>query len=357
LNGEQRKRRAIGFAFETTAAITARRNNNPLSSARENDLAVQEIELDRNAMFLPKPPPSANAALFANDSNANNKGNPLQHSDSMPPPVECIPDPLLVAAQHAAVGGNNNNNDIYEDPNNNDNAGIFVGDCYSSVTEEETSLAEDEASLSAVSLGGNTIASGTVSSSKEQQASRYAEWMRCNSQEGVELKAAPPPPGFFSGHLQQQQQQQQQQHTVNNAMQQQDKAMDNHYNLNSFLGNLHRERQHRQSITMQSTTATMNSSPHRRGSSYQSMGSMGLHSNVSGNSHQSCPTTMNNFRDSMDMEVDMDDDNEGCMMTMNTNTTSLNQSNSQSTRGSNSEKGHIPKWKRRVKLPSHSSLY
>ena len=302
-NGE-RKRRAIGFAFE---------------SQMDELLEVEEIELD--PMFDRKPAAVAAAASSQHPKNdvIDNTTNASSHSL---PPVECIPDPLLVAAQHAAVGGNTN--ELSQNHENVNGTGLFVGDCYSSVTEEETSLAEDEASLSAVSLGGNTTTSvggTTMTSSKEGVRSAEFGNRGAASAQDVELKPAPPP--AFARH------------NVNNAMQQYEKASD--YNLNSLLGNLHRERQQRQS------------SPHRRGSSYHSMGSTGMHSNVSGNSHQSCPM---NFAGQMLQDVDMDVDMEG--PTGSISSAHGSQTNSQS--GSDS-RDSVPKWKRRVKLPSHSSLY
>ena len=113
------------------------------------------------------------------------------------PPVDCIPHPLLVAAQHAAGGGmetifrgSNTIGTNAMESSGGTEAGVsfqskdmgnmataasssttitsaqragasdwsvlLMGDCCSSVTEEETSLAEDEASLSAISIGGNT---------------------------------------------------------------------------------------------------------------------------------------------------------------------------------------------------------
>lgn len=50
-----------------------------------------------------------------------------------------------MAAQHAAVGGNIDEQNSNETNNLNKNgAALFVGDCYSPMSEEETSLAEDE---------------------------------------------------------------------------------------------------------------------------------------------------------------------------------------------------------------------
>lgn len=314
-NGE-RKRRAVGVAFETTTGPPNRLGR------LKNDLTVNEIQV--NPMFP--------AADVQNQHNNDDKKHESQKPSMMPPPVECIPDPLLVAAQHAAVGGNRDEPNSDEVNNLNENgAGLFVGDCYSSVTEEETSLAEDEASLSAISIGGNTTTSlgATTMASSKEGIRRCSS--ACSNKTDVELKAAPPP--VF------------QTPNDSNAMQQQEKTS----SLNYFLGNLHRERQQRQS---------MNSSPHRRGSSHHSLGSMGVQSHISGNSHQSLPTyPMNgaicasaNAADSGDMDVDM----EGPTGSMSS--AHASQANSINTSQSGDGKD-VPKWKRRVKLPSHSSLH
>ena len=315
LNGE-RKRRAVGVAFETVAEPPNRLGR------LKNDLTVNEIQVN----------PQFPAAGVQNQSSDGNRLESSQKSSMMPPPVECIPDPLLVAAQHAAVGGNRDEPNSNETNNLNENgAALFVGDCYSSVTEEETSLAEDEASLSAVSIGGNTTTSlgATTMASSKEGIRRCSS--ACSNRTDVELKAAPPP-AFPTPN-------------VSNAMQQQEKTS----SLNYFLGNLHRERQQRQS---------MHSSPHRRGSSYHSLGSMGVQSHISGNSHQSLPNyPMNgaqcasvNVADSGDMDVDM----EGPTGSMSS--AHASQANSVNTSQSGEGKD-VPKWKRRVKLPSHSSLY
>jgi hypothetical protein len=233
---------------------------------------------------------------------------------------------------------------------NEDGAALFVGDCYSSVTEEETSLAEDEASLSAVSLGGNTTTSvggATMASSKEGMVRcpsrgsdagvRRTSTRDADSIKDAELKAAPPP---FR-----------QTHTMMNAMQQHEKASD--YNsLNFFLGSLHKERQQRQSM--------QHSSPHRRGSSYHSLGSMGVHSNISGTSHQSCPNyammqqvQMENTPNSGDIDVDMEGPTGSISSVHGSQSNSVNTNQS----GHESKESGVPKWKRKVNLPSHTSLF
>ena len=120
------------------------------------------------------------------DSNIDGEGRLSMQQKMPPPPIELIPDPLLVAAQHAATGGggtarrgtyNNESAHVAFDPNvpfrvaagtavassskggiaasagmrrvgsvgsgGTGEVGILVmGDCCSSVTEEENSLAE-----------------------------------------------------------------------------------------------------------------------------------------------------------------------------------------------------------------------
>lgn len=111
-------------------------------------------------------------------------------------------------------------------------------------------------SLSAVSIGGNiptSLGATTMASSKGgiRQCSSA-----CSNR--TDAPSAFPTPNVI------------------NVMQQQEKTS----SLNYFLGNLHRERQQRQS---------MHSSPHRRGSSYHSLGSTGVQSHISSNSHQPVP--------------------------------------------------------------------
>eukprot|EP00956_Cyclotella_meneghiniana_P018504 scaffold30900_cov68-Cyclotella_meneghiniana.AAC.3 len=195
-------------------------------------------------------------------------------------------------------------------------------------------LAEDEASLSAISLGGASRGTSTSKDGIARLPSNASD-VGMQHKNSVDLKA---PPSSALGSL----------NNSNNSMQNQRKTSD--YNLNSFLGNLHRERQQRQSIQ---------TSPHRRGSSYHSLGSMGVNSHVSGNSHQSCPTyapVNAGVQVQLDNAGDMDVDMEG--PTGSISSSHVSQTNSASASQSGSEgKGTVPKWKRKVKLPSHSSLY
>ena len=287
---------------------------------KDDGLAVDEIRLGSSSMFR------SPAAQLQNSQNHHGS----QISMMASPPVECIPDPLLVAAQHAAVG---NGDETTQNMDGND-AGLYVGDCYSSVTEEETSLAEDEANLSAISLGGASRGTSTSKDGIARLPSNASD-VGMQHKNSVDLKA---PPSSALGS----------QNNSNNSMQNQRKTSD--YNLNSFLGNLHRERQQRQSIQ---------TSPHRRGSSYHSLGSMGVNSHVSGNSHQSCPTyapVNAGVQVQLDNAGDMDVDMEG--PTGSISSSHVSQTNSASASQSGSEgKGTVPKWKRKVKLPSHSSLY
>jgi hypothetical protein len=338
MNGD-RKRRAIGFMIDTTAGLVME-----TELKEEEDLVVEEIQLDN---------------LLHENAEDNVNGNPESMLSS--PPVECIPDPLLVAAQHAMGSGGGGSDDKSQNMNSDAAATalLFVGDCYSSVTEEETSLAEDEASLSAISVGALSVGNTTMASSKggaqchsvgsDVDVHRTSSQETADSMRDVELKAAPPPqPGYDK-------------HNINNAMQQADKESD--YNsLNRILGGLHRERQHRLS-------AMSSSSPHRRESSFHSLGSMGVCSNVSGNSHQSCPnyycavsqplaslrgrTAESSMMDHAATYADMDVEMEGGATHLPSGSANSSHAGSEDKQSADS----IPKWKRRVNLPSHSSLF
>ncbi|KAL7485688.1 hypothetical protein ACHAW6_011282 [Cyclotella cf. meneghiniana] len=390
LNGD-RKRRAIGFTIDTFNGAMA----GEFTGLKDHDLVVEEIDLDSMLVDHGQPSTDAPNQSF---SYAPSSTEP-QRAMLASPPVECIPDPLLVAAQHAAGGGAFHHTDQNIDTGHGSATEsakglLFLGDCYSSVTEEETSLAEDEASLSAISVGGNT----TTSIGGMTMASSRGGIIRCHgggsevlvgvqkpgskeilhSTKDAGLIAAPPPPASFG------------EHNVNNAMQQQGKSCD--YNsLNHFLGSLHQERQHRKSAV---------TSPHRREASFHSLGSMGVNSNVSGNSHRSCPNYFMNYASApsswrgqtfehsvapMMMMVnggkgpttgllpspgDMDVDTEGPSSTHPTTcsnasvasmygsqTTGSANASQAGSEGKQSTDSGVPKWKRRVKLPSHSSLY
>ena len=158
----------------------------------ESSLEVEESSLGVDSLSL-----DVKLVTFESPHNPTSDivHRPYREQQSMSPPVDCIPDPLLVAAQHAAGGGMGigmgasaaaaaNASDMgakvsfKEDSTTHANASssaagvaptagteasnwslLVMGDCCSSVTEEETSLAEDEASLSAISIGENTTMS------------------------------------------------------------------------------------------------------------------------------------------------------------------------------------------------------
>ncbi|KAL7467352.1 hypothetical protein ACHAXS_007602 [Conticribra weissflogii] len=162
-----------------------------MSKRKSEELEVEELEVDSLSL-------DGNEVTFASIQNkqTTDPDHQLREQQSMSPPLDCIPDPLLVAAQHAAGEGmgmgtagdyptmgltlNEGRGDALKDPpdvpvgegsahapslhpspdaSNNNWSLLVMGDCCSSVTEEETSLAEDEASLSAISVGGHTILS------------------------------------------------------------------------------------------------------------------------------------------------------------------------------------------------------
>eukprot|EP00804_Cyclotella_cryptica_P006691 CCRYP_008646-RA/>CCRYP_008646-RA protein AED:0.03 eAED:0.03 QI:356/-1/1/1/-1/1/1/159/613 len=387
LNNGDRKRRAIGFMVATA---TGAPDSEP-RGLKDDDLIVEDIDLDSILLDQGQPPLHNQSVLYAPISNGP------QQSMIASPPVECIPDPLLVAAQHAAGEGGACDTDRNMDSGHGSGSEsakglLFLGDCYSSVTEEETSLAEDEASLSAISVGGNTTTSVggmTMASSKGGIARCHSSGSdvlpgvhRAGSKDilhslkDLDLMAAPPRPSTFG------------EHSVNNAMQQQDRSHD--YNsLNRFLGGLHQERQHRKSAA---------TSPHRREASFHSLGSMGVNSNVSGNSHRSCPNyfmncastasswrgqniehsaapimMVNGGNDHMgippspgEMDVDMEGPSNhpttcGSSASVASIYGSRTTSSANASQAGSEEKQstdvEVPKWKRRVKLPTHSSLY
>lgn len=400
LNGE-RKRRAIGFMIETPpiaeAAVAATKSIN-----FDDDLVVEELELDEI--------PTA--------GQQQQQQYPSILKDESPP-IECIPDPLLVAAQHAAGGERGAAAPCADEGAEIESAGgslFLMGDCYSSVTEEETSLAEDEASLSAISIGGKSttsaggialsIGGGSGINSAEVNLSLVR---RSESQETVDsmeedLKPAAmmmPPSSIVD------------QHSINNLSQHQEKSMrsavpsvlvktntSDYSSLNHLLAGLHQERQRRSSLYHQS------GGHQDGGSSLNSLGSMGMDS-TEGNSHQSCPTNMlNSHRDCIqpsvqgnllaaietghhinsattsnndaveDMEMGGMSTNIACSTTVNLGS-SVGGGSVQGTSVYDSQAGscgnsrasccdgtagdastsEVPKWKRRVNLPSHSSLY
>jgi len=158
---------------------------------KSDELEVEELEVDCLSL-------DGNEATFTTNQNdqINGLNRLLREQDSTSPPLDCIPDPLLVAAQHAAgegmgtgtsgghptlgsiskggrgatlkdppdapfagVGAYGSSSEPTPDASNNNWSLLVMGDCCSSVTEEENSLAEDEASLSAISIGGITTLS------------------------------------------------------------------------------------------------------------------------------------------------------------------------------------------------------
>mmetsp|Transcript_4431 Transcript_4431/g.8508 ORF Transcript_4431/g.8508 Transcript_4431/m.8508 type:complete len:621 (+) Transcript_4431:315-2177(+) len=136
-NREGQKRRAIGFTMDTIPTSDHRNRgsflpgqNKRYSDDLDDDLVIEDLEVDLSQRKMP--------------------------ASSSAPPIERIPDPLLVAAQHAAHDGEG----TMTTATGSRVAGGYGVECCSSVTEEETnSLAEDEASIGAISIGANTAVS------------------------------------------------------------------------------------------------------------------------------------------------------------------------------------------------------
>ena len=289
-----KQRRTIGFTVQATAGNNApttklsqlknhgenhSSDNYDVEDVDEDDLQVEELEM--------KPSPRGTDKV-RNENIPNNDDDDVD--DRVP--VEFLPDPLLVAAQHAMVLGGeeevmaphypphpHNGVDYYHrhyhhqykqnsstmlqsnknNYNNNMESLLLMGDCCSSVTEEETSLAEDEASLSAISIGaittmsalsgpgdGNTVVMGGAPPTASASASVETFKFKSND----------------NAAKQQQQRQKRQNAAV--AATTQLSSSDCYTPLNNMLGGLHKER-----ITRQQHHLSI----HNQHSSFHSLGS------------------------------------------------------------------------------------
>ena len=249
---QQQKRRAIGFTMDTITDINEDNNSGELAALKEVD--VPSSLLTTNAV--------AGAKFEGPDQ---------------------FKDPLLVAAQHAAGGEYAESQISQEDAIGIDAGGgdrtaailLNANDCCSSVTEEETSLAEDEASLSAISCGANTIVSALSGGGPGSIVDGNSSTVGIARNNSLRSGSFDSPSQHKMAMISQQQQQQQQLVQHNNSQQSNgDVSMMNSNAataqhqppLNHILGGLHKERL---------TRLSMNRPLSRGDSSLHSLGSIG----------------------------------------------------------------------------------
>ena len=403
------RKRAIGFMMDkdivnsnSTIQGGDGKQSNGSYDDDDDDLELEDLEV---TSLLPLTNGKNNRGAGSHNSNNHHlnriKGGMMSSSGQKQlPPIGQIPDPLLVAAQHAAGGMQSAPNVAFDMSTSFAPAGaasqnvLVMGDCCSSVTEEDASLAEDEASISAISIGANTTVSA-LSGGMDGRSTAGGSFDHRSIGAGS---------GSFDQHTQQKQEEVSiagaTAKPANPLQPTQAMAMSNgsvnnnaYAPLNTILGGLHKERMSRLSTNR----------PLSRGeSSLHSMGSMGAHS-AGGASYRSLPgnlqgtvnavswnvmpNTVNQLQQQQppsfiqqeqqkpvameeDAVMEEADDDHGGNNHQN-NIPAIGSFGNNSSHGgsvasfySNNSAAaaavpdeSVPKWKRRVNLPAHSTLY